>query len=64
MKVRIINERCVGHGMCRIACPEVFELSDEDGHAYVVGEDVPAGLEEAVEQAVRGCPEQAILTAA
>lgn len=64
MKVRIIDERCVGHGMCRLACPEVFELSDEDGHAYVLSEDVPEGFEEAVAQAVRGCPEQAVLTTA
>lgn len=64
MKVRIIDERCVGQGMCRLACPEVFEQSDEDGHAYVLSEDVPAGLEEAVDLAVRGCPEQAIVTTA
>jgi ferredoxin len=48
--------------MCRLACPEIFELSDEDGHAYVVQEDVPPDLDEAVQQAVRGCPEQAIIT--
>lgn len=61
MKVRILDERCVGHGMCRLACPEVFELNDEDGHAFVLKEDVPAELEEAVSQALRGCPEQAVL---
>ena len=60
MKVRIIDERCVGHGMCRLACSEVFQLSDEDGRAYVLSEDVPEALEEAVDQAVQGCPEQAI----
>lgn len=62
MRVRVDNDRCVGHGMCRLACPEVFELSDEDGHAYVVDENVPPEFEEAVDQAVRGCPEQAIAT--
>jgi len=60
MRVRVDADRCVGHGMCRLACPEVFELSDDDGHAYVVEEIVPPDLEEAVRQAVRGCPEQAI----
>ena len=64
MKVAILDERCVGHGMCRLACPEMFELSDEDGHAYVTSEIVPAGLEEAVDQAMRGCPEQAIVVEA
>jgi len=62
MRVRVDNDRCVGHGMCRLACPEVFELSDEDGHAYVVDENVRSEFEEAVDQAVRGCPEQAIAT--
>ena len=62
MKVRILEERCVGHGMCRLACPEVFHLSDEDGRAYVLSEDVPREFEEAVDQAVRSCPEQAIET--
>ncbi len=47
--------------MCYLAAPEVFQLSDEDGHAYVLGEDVSPGLDEAVRQAQRGCPEQAII---
>ncbi|WP_157219427.1 ferredoxin [Flavisphingomonas formosensis] len=64
MKVVILDERCVGHGMCRLACPEMFELSDEDGHAYVTSETVPPDLEAAVDQAVRGCPEQAIVVEA
>ena len=61
MKVRILEERCVGHGMCRLACPDVFHLSDEDGRAYVLSEDVPEEFEQAVDQAVRSCPEQAIM---
>lgn len=60
MKVRIRDHKCVGQGMCRLAAPEVFELSDDDGHAYVTSADVPAGLEQAVMQAERGCPEEAI----
>jgi ferredoxin len=60
MKVRVKPEVCVGHGMCILACPEVFTLSDEDGHARVVSDEVPPGLEDAVDQAVRGCPEGAI----
>lgn len=62
MRVKIVGDRCVGHGMCRLACPEVFELSDEDGHAYVRDGNVPPEHEAAVDQAVRGCPEQAIIT--
>jgi len=63
MKVIVKAEVCVGHGMCVLACPEIFSLSDEDGHALVVDENVPPELEDAVDQAVRGCPEGAIETA-
>lgn len=48
--------------MCFMTCPQIFQLNDEDGHGYVLQEDVPPGLEENVLQAVRGCPEQAIGT--
>ncbi|MCW1384889.1 ferredoxin [Novosphingobium sp. KCTC 2891] len=62
MKVRVNDDRCVGQGMCRLACPEIFELNDEDGHAYVKMTDVPPELEHAVDHAVRSCPEGAIET--
>lgn len=60
MKVRINAGRCVGHAMCNLAAPEIFKLSDEDGHAFVVSENVPPEFEDAVRQAERGCPEEAI----
>ena len=62
MKVRVKSEVCVGHAMCVLACPEIFHLSDEDGHAFVTDEQVPPELVDAVDQAVRGCPEGAIET--
>jgi len=46
--------------MCALACPELFELSDEDGHASAITDVVPAALEEAALRAQRSCPEQAI----
>ena len=61
MKVRVDGDRCVGHGMCNLAAPAIFQLSDEDGHAYVLTEDVPPDLEDAALQAERSCPEQAIV---
>lgn len=61
MRVQVINDRCVGHGMCKLVCPELFELSDEDGHAFVLNEQVPSELEESVDHASRSCPEKAIL---
>jgi len=47
--------------MCLLACPELFRINDDDGHAYLEREDVPEGLEDKVDQARRGCPEGAIV---
>ncbi len=60
MKVRIKTELCQGHAMCWLACPDVFRLSDDDGHAYVTDETVPPQFEDSVEMAERSCPEGAI----
>lgn len=60
MRVRVNDDRCVGHGMCFMACPQVFQLSDEDGHASVVAETVPDVYQDAVRQAQQSCPEQAV----
>ncbi len=60
MKVRIDSDLCQGHAMCALACPELFQLSDEDGHAHVEDENVAGEFEAAVERAVRSCPEGAI----
>lgn len=62
MRVKIDPEVCQGHAMCALACPQIFQLSDEDGHAFVEREEVPPQFEDAVEQAVRSCPEGAIST--
>ena len=60
MRVKVDEDRCQGHAMCTLACPELFRLNDDDGHAYVVDELVPPHFEENVRQAQRGCPEDAI----
>ena len=60
MKVRIIEDRCQGHAMCALYCPRVFALNDEDGHAYVLDENVPEDLQQHVLMAQRSCPEDAI----
>jgi ferredoxin len=59
MKVAVDEDTCRGHGMCLTFCPEVFEMTD-DGWAVADPEEVPAGLEGAVREAVENCPERAI----
>jgi ferredoxin len=71
MRVRVIEEKCQGHGLCRLSAPELFFAKEEDGHAYVKDEKgtraepdafvvVPTGQEDNAQLAEEGCPELAI----
>jgi ferredoxin len=59
MKVRLDATRCVGHGRCYELAPAVF-VEDPDGRARLLGAEVPAGQERAVQLAVANCPEGAL----
>jgi ferredoxin len=60
MKVRVDEDKCQGHGLCRLSAPDLFFARDEDGHAYVKDETVPAGQEDEAQLAADSCPELAI----
>ena len=60
MRVAVDPELCQGHARCNLSAPELFQLSDEDGHAIVAVDMVPSGLEDKARRAAVGCPEQAI----
>lgn len=60
MKVRVIEDKCQGHGLCRLSAPDLFHAREEDGHAYVNDETVPAGQEDEAQLAADSCPELAI----
>lgn len=60
MIVDVDPSKCVGQGMCVLYAPDTFRLSDDDGRAQVWQRSVPKDLEDAVRQAARACPEQAI----
>ncbi len=51
----VVNEGCIGCGMCEATCPEVFSMTDE-GVAKAIETDVPAELEASAEEAMEGCP--------
>jgi ferredoxin len=60
MQVRVDEERCQGHGLCRLSAPDIFFAREEDGHAYVLSETVPEGREDEALLAADSCPELAI----
>ena len=51
----VINDGCIGDGICVDTCPEVFATGD-DGLAYVIAETVPAGAEDKAREAADACP--------
>lgn len=59
MKVRVDQELCSGDAICAEVCPEVFQMNDND-QAEVIGDVVPAELEDEVREAVESCPEGCI----
>jgi len=60
MRVRIEQGLCSACETCVEACPEVFEL-DENDQAQVKVDPVPPELEEACRQAAEQCPSEAIV---
>lgn len=58
MKVKVIDEKCIGCGQCEAICNDVFKIED-DGISHVVGE-VTEKLQDDVEMAVSSCPTDAI----
>jgi ferredoxin len=60
MKVRVIDDKCQGHGRCYALVPDLFE-SDDLGNAVVCGDGTVApGLEDGARLAADNCPEFAI----
>ncbi|PXY29399.1 ferredoxin [Prauserella sp. PE36] len=60
MRVRVDAEQCQGHGLCQMTAPQVFALREEDGHAYVLTDEVGADLSGPARDGADSCPERAI----
>ncbi len=58
MKVRI-EDSCTACGLCTDTCPDVFEMGPD--RAEVAVTQVPAELEDGIEQTARDCPAEAII---
>lgn len=59
MKVKVIENLCIGCGACAASVPEVFDLSDS-GVAFAIDEEVKEDLVQDVEDASDNCPTGAI----
>ena len=59
MRVVVDFAQCESNALCAEACPEVFQVREDD-LLYVVNEHPPEELRPSVERAARVCPKQAI----
>jgi len=51
---------CQGHTVCNMVAPDIFQLREEDGHAFVVGDELTPEQLSLARKAALGCPERAI----
>ncbi len=59
MKPVVDQELCIGCGVCPSVAPSIFDMND-DGKAYPIVDEAPAGDEDVAEEAVESCPVAAI----
>ena len=55
----VVNEGCIGCGLCTGTCPEVFSMTD-DGVAQAIATGVPEDALDSAAEAKEGCPVGAI----
>ena len=55
----VVNDGCIGCGLCAGTCPEVFSMGDE-GLAVAIDSEVPEEALASAAEAKEGCPVGAI----
>jgi len=61
MKIFVDRDLCEANAICMDQCPQVFRVEEDDTLTLLL-EEVPAEHEQAVNDAVRLCPRQALKT--
>ncbi len=59
LKVTVDQDLCISCGLCISTCEEVFHWNVDD-KAEAIATDVPAELEQDVQEAMDSCPTEAI----
>ena len=59
MKIIVDRSRCTGLGICESLAPDVFEV-DDSGNLVLLTEDITDDLLQGVEEAIAGCPTEAL----
>ncbi len=59
MKIIVDYDLCEANAVCMSKAPEVFKVDDQD-NLDILMEEVPEDRRDAVEEAVRLCPRQAL----
>lgn len=55
-----VDQSCIACDACILTAPNNFAMHDEDGHAYVVKQPSTPEEEELCQEAMDGCPVEAI----
>jgi ferredoxin len=61
MRVNLLTDYCLGHGLCCAAAPEVFGLDDAGLTQVLTAGDIPEPLQKKAHAAAAVCPERAIV---
>lgn len=59
MKPKVNPDICIGSRSCVATCPEVFQMGDDD-KSHVVSDADYAKYKDLIDEAIKGCPVQAI----
>jgi ferredoxin len=55
-----VDRECIACDACVLAAPDHFSMDEDDGHAFVVKQPGSEAEESACQEAMEGCPVEAI----